>query len=162
MRMSWKVMRGSEERRQANLTMVRDWDEDRGGKLSAEIEAGQANPFVSKADMAQEITAIYHAAEKAAAARQEWLRIFSQREAPSEMPEVSCDELKDEEGLVDLVDLLLLAGFCGSRGEAKRLIEQGAARVNDEKITDFRARFAAESGDILRAGRRRFARLRVS
>ena len=58
----------------------------------------------------------------------------------------------------DLVATLLQAGFAKSRGDARRLIEQGGIRVNGEKSAlDARLK----DGDVLQAGKRNFVRIRV-
>ena len=61
---------------------------------------------------------------------------------------------------ISLVDLFVRTGLCKSKSEARRLIEQGGATVNDEKMSDVDATLGTEaiSGDavMLRAGKKRY------
>ena len=85
--------------------------------------------------------------------------MFQQKEAPDEMPEVFVAELRLSDGRIELVTLLVNTGFAPSRGEARRLIEQGGVRLRDEKLPDPKATVEVVSGDILKVGKRKFARL---
>jgi len=56
---------------------------------------------------------------------------------------------------------MVLAGLSASNGEARRLIQQGAVRIHDNKITDPQARIAPVNGMIVKSGKRGFAKLCV-
>ena len=117
-----------------------------------EILAG--NPMEAKHRLATEIVAIYHGQEKAQGAGDEWKRIHSARQFPSDAPEVSVPE-----NPINLVALLRHCGFAPSNGEARRLIEPGGVKLNGEKLTDPAAMVAVSAGDELQVGKKNFARL---
>lgn len=119
------------------------------------IAAARAqHPREAKDQLAQAIVARFHGAEAAASASAEFARIFSQSQVPSDIPIVSLAE-----GELALPALLVQCKLASSNGEAKRLIEQGAVRIDDERIADPRARVAVRSGMIVRAGKRGFAKI---
>ena len=90
------------------------------------------------------------------AASEEFTRIFAQKELPDDIPEVVIPA--DEIGLLSL---MVQAGLCKSNGEARRLIKQGAVKINDEKVTDERAQITPEDGMIIRSGKRGFAQVKI-
>jgi tyrosyl-tRNA synthetase len=64
-----------------------------------------------------------------------------------------------------LVDALVVAGLAASKGEARRLIQQGGAAVNNRKVTDVETRLgeghlASETVLVLRQGKKRYALVR--
>ncbi|MDO8586835.1 MAG: tyrosine--tRNA ligase [Armatimonadota bacterium] len=126
------------------------------------IESGQIHPMDAKKRLASEITRIYHGEEAAQSAREEFERVFSQREIPTEMPEVSIPSDQFRDGRIWIVRLLTAAEMAKSNGEARRLVEQGGVTIDGERISDVNAEMEIRDGQILRAGKLRFARLRIS
>ena len=116
------------------------------------------NPRDTKLAMAEALVGRYHGGEVATREREEFLRVFSQREAPSEIPEQAAGTPGDD-GLWWIVDLLKACAFAKSTGEARRLVEGGGVRLDEARVTDWRARLGLEGGEVLRVGRRRQARL---
>ncbi len=90
--------------------------------------------------LAGEIVESYHGAAAAQAARAEWTRIHSRHQLPTEMPEVAVPAAELAEGRIWIVRLIALCGFAKTNGEARRLVEGGGVRLDDEKITDWQAR----------------------
>jgi tyrosyl-tRNA synthetase len=121
-----------------------------------ELLAG--NPMEAKLTMAEGLVARYRGPEEGARQREEFVRVFSRREAPTEMPEVAVGDPGDD-GLFWIVDLLRTCGFAASTSEARRLVEGGGVRVDEEVVGDWRARLAIEKSVVLRVGRRKQARL---
>jgi tyrosyl-tRNA synthetase len=122
---------------------------------AAELEAARAlHPRAAKDRLAQSIVARFHGADAAAAASAEFARVFSQSQLPRDIPSVAISETE-----LPLHALLVRCGLASSNGEAKRLIEQGAVRIDEERITDLRARIPIRAGMVVRAGKRGFARV---
>ncbi len=109
------------------------------------------NPRNVKMELAHWITAFFHGKEVADKEKEEFIRVFSKKELPDEMPEVPFE--KGEK----LVDFLVRIGAVPSKSEAKRLIKQGAVRLEGEKITDINA--TVEKPGVLKVGKRKFYRL---
>jgi tyrosyl-tRNA synthetase len=120
-----------------------------------ELESAMArdgmNPIVAKKRLAYEVVALYHGAHAASEARGGFERTVQNKEVPTEMPTFA---LTPD---LSVVDLLVGAGLVPSRGEARRLVEQGGVSLDGEKLTDARC-LVTEPG-ILKAGKRRYLRL---
>jgi len=118
-----------------------------------------AHPRDAKATLGRTIVEMYHSAEAAAEAEAEFNRVFAQRELPSDLPEVTLGADKLNDGEIWIVDLLREAKLVESGGEARRLIAQGGVSMNDEKITDITAQIKLTGPVVIKAGKRRFARV---
>ncbi|MFC2106363.1 tyrosine--tRNA ligase [Candidatus Bipolaricaulota bacterium] len=93
-------------------------------------------PRDAKRKLALELVTMYHSAEDAKEAEEEFDRIHIRHERPSEVPQVSLDRsLPKEDHSIWIIDLLAASGLVSSRGEAKRLIQQGGVKINDERVT---------------------------
>jgi len=112
------------------------------------------NPKDKKMRLAFEIVEIYHGKDEAGKAKKEFENIFSGGGKPEEIQEVKVSEEK-----MNLIDLLLMASLASSKSEARRLIEQGGVRINDEKRTDPKGNVEITSGMIVQVGPRRFAKI---
>ncbi len=131
-------------------------------QLQEAIQSGQLHPREAKADLAEAVAAMYHDADAAEEARAEFDQVFAERQLPTEIPHLTLS-LKDLPGrTIGTVELVLAAGFADSKGEARRLIRQGAVSINDEVVSDEMAQLEVATGDILRVGKRRFARIIIS
>ncbi len=113
--------------------------------------ASDENPRDIKQELAYDIVKLYHGDKEAKLAQTEFKKIFTDKEKPSEIPEISLDSGK-------LVDLVASAELASSKGEARRLIEQGAVRVDDEVNKDWQANIEVKSGMILQVGKRKFVK----
>jgi tyrosyl-tRNA synthetase len=133
-------------------------------RLLGQAEGGSVHPMEVKHRLACEIVTLYHGAEAAAAADAEWRRIHSERQLPSEMPEVEipADAIKD--GRVWIIQLLKATGMAKSNSDAKRVVEQGGVVLGEAKITDPNAEPTVEElrDAVLRVGPRRYMRLKTS
>lgn len=112
------------------------------------------NPRDIKLALAVEITSQFFGRETALNAQEEFISIFRNKELPEEMPEI---KLPAES--ISIVDLLVSHANISSRSEARRLIDQGGVRVNDEVLDDIHSVLAVSEGDVLRIGKKRFYRL---
>tara|TARA_R110001592_G_C13141532_1_gene747371 strand:- start:802 stop:2013 length:1212 start_codon:yes stop_codon:yes gene_type:complete len=123
----------------------------------AEIEQGK-NPRDVKIDLAKELIARFHDEAAATAAHQEFINRFQKGAMPDEMPEF---ELAPEGGEIAIANLLKEAGLVGSTSDAYRMIKQGAAKIDGEKITDRNLVIASGSKAVYQVGKRKFARVSV-
>jgi tyrosyl-tRNA synthetase len=110
------------------------------------------HPRDTKRSLAREIVSIYHGPEAAAAADEEFLRVFSQKGVPDEMPVVSVPRDDLENGQLFVVKLLVAAGLAPSNKEARRKVEQGAVSLDGEKISAV-GNVALRGGEVLKVGR---------
>ena len=112
------------------------------------------NPRDIKLALGVEITSQFYGREIALNAEKEFVNIFRNKELPEEMPEI---KLPAES--ISIVDLLVSHANISSRSEARRLIDQGGVRVNDEVLDDIHSVLDVSDGDVLRIGKKRFYRL---
>jgi len=127
--------------------------------MVAEIEAGVLHPRQAKSDLARAIVTTYHSAEAGAAAVAEFDKVFSQRELPTELDDILVSRGEFEGDSIWLVKVMVAAQFVASNGEARRLIKQGAVKLDGEIITDEMAQLALQGGEVLQVGKRRVGRV---
>ena len=124
------------------------------GPSSSLVIKKAIEPAVSKAEMASAVVTIYYSSEDAEAAQANFDKVFSDKELPEDMP---VHEVR--ESRVWIVKLLTDLELTSSNSEARRLISQGAVKVNEEKITDPDYELEIEDEIVMRVGKRRFARI---
>jgi tyrosyl-tRNA synthetase len=113
------------------------------------------DPMEAKLRLARFIVTRGHGEETARAAEEHFTRVVREGQAPEEVPEVG---LPDDDP-VHLPSLLADGVGVGSTSEARRLLAQGAVRVNGEVVTELDLPRATLDGALLQVGKRRFARL---
>ncbi len=126
---------------------------------ASSVAAGRLHPREAKEELARRIAARFAGEAEAQAAADEFRRVFSRGELPDDMPELELTDDERRDG-VRLGALLVRAGLAASQGEARRLVQQGAVRINDEKATDAAAVLKPAAGTVIRSGKRGFIRIR--
>ncbi|OGN02183.1 MAG: tyrosine--tRNA ligase [Candidatus Yanofskybacteria bacterium RIFCSPHIGHO2_01_FULL_42_12] len=106
-----------------------------------------SDPYEFKKKLAFELVRMYHGEKEAQKAKDEWERVFSRGELPSEMEEVKTAKLVELVGLVTQ----------GSSSSAKILIDQGAVKVNGEVKKEWN--FTPKEGDIIQIGPKKFVKV---
>lgn len=114
------------------------------------------NPRDAKARLSKEVVALYHGEKKAKEAEEEFNRVFKEKALPSNIPIFTVSK-KD----YPIMDLLKNAGLVASKGEARRTIEGGGVRINNEKKIDWQENIFLKSGDIISVGKRKFIKIKV-
>lgn len=97
-------------------------------------EGSQLN--TAKEILAFELTKLVHGEEEAQKAADAAKALFSGAGSSENMPEVELSESDFNEGKILVSDIMIKAGIAKSKGECRRLIEQGGVSVDDEKVTD--------------------------
>jgi len=119
------------------------------------------NPRDAKAYLAREIVKFFFGKEKAFEAEEEFNRIFKNKDLPTEIPEVEIkDEILDEEGNIELIELLSKTKMVDSKSEGKRLINQRAVKIDGEIITDPFLKIKLKDGIIVKVGKRKFFKIK--
>ena len=101
-------------------------------------EGSQLNK--AKEILAYELTALVHGKEEAEKAQEGARALFSGGANTDNMPTTQLSEENFTDGEIGLLDLLTVTKLCPSKGEARRLVQQGGVSINDEKVTDPSAR----------------------
>jgi tyrosyl-tRNA synthetase len=124
-------------------------------RTEKEMAEGGLNPRDAKARLAYEIVKIYHGERAAQKAEEEFNEVFREKKLPEEIKEFRVGAAE-----ISLIDALLLTKLAKSKSEARRLIEQGAVRVNQGGISDlnYKISFSGQSV-ILQVGSRRFGKI---
>lgn len=117
------------------------------------LKKGHLHPRDVKMRLARDLVTMYHGKEAAEKAEAEFQKVFQQRNIPSQMPEV-----KVNDGPVWIIKLLTDAGLADTNSEARRLIKQGAVKIDGEKVTDPNLEIKVGNGSVIQAGKRKFAR----
>jgi len=111
------------------------------------------NPRAAKLLLAKTIAGEIYGAAVGAKAKQEFVRVFSQKGIPVNVP-----VLKPKSYNLKLINLLLAAGIA-SKSEARRLVQQGGVKINGEAQTDYNTRLSLKKGVLLQIGKRRFFKI---
>ena len=128
-------------------------------EMEKAVAAGLAHPRDLKAKLASELVTKFYDAQAAMLAADEFRRVFSGSELPDEIPEYTFDH--KTESSVGLLTLLVRCSLAPSNSEARRLVLQGAVRLDDEKMVEPRTMVSIRDGMVLRTGKRGFARVRL-
>ena len=124
-------------------------------KLRADTRAGR-NPKEVKGELAVEIVGRFHGTASANMAFQAFDQRYVRGQLPDDMPEVTV--AVGTEGL-PLANVLKVAGLTSSTSESRRMVEQGAVRIDGAKIDDARQRIKVGRPLVIQVGKRRIARV---
>jgi len=119
----------------------------------AGIKSGSIHPMEAKKRLAATIVEEYHDAAAALTARQYFETKFQRREIPKDVPVYRINEA------LWVCELMKQLQFAPSTSEARRLLSQGAVRVDGETVTDANFQFVPGEHRILEVGKRRVARI---
>jgi tyrosyl-tRNA synthetase len=119
----------------------------------AAMRSGKAHPMESKKRLATTIVAEYHDSDAAKDAREYFESKFQRREVPQDVPVFRIAEE------LWICELLKQLGFAASTNEARRLVGQGAVRVDRQTVSDINFHFVPGQHRILEVGKRRVARI---
>ena len=119
----------------------------------------------AKEILAYELTALVHGEEEAKKAEESAKALFGAGGSSANMPTSVLTDADFENGNINVLSMLVTTGLCPSRGEARRLVQQGGVMVDDVKVTSIdeslsRERFEGE-GIIVRKGKKVYHRVKV-
>ena len=123
------------------------------------LQNGSLHPRDVKMQLARNITSIYHSDELAKKAEAHFKKVFQKHEIPDEIPKFKITQDVIEDGKVVLPKLLVLAKLVGSNSEARRMVKQGAVRINGDVVKDANLRFIPVDESIIKVGKRRFVKI---
>jgi tyrosyl-tRNA synthetase len=149
-----KVMSISDDLMWRYYELLTDLSPAEISQLKTEAEQGK-NPRDLKVSLAKLIIKDFHSQADAEAAEEEFVRRFVQKEVPDEI-----DLKQITSGTYKLPELLVETGLAASKGEAKRLIEQGGVRINGEKASNPNADLdVSKEETLLQVGKRKFLKV---
>jgi tyrosyl-tRNA synthetase len=129
-------------------------EEEKVKKMEEDLVTGKIHPRDTKAQLAYQIVKVFWGKEEAESASAEFDRVFKERLSPKELPEFipSVNKIK-------LIDLLFDARLVESKSEARRLITQGAVKIDGQKIKDLNFVVELEEEMIIKVGKRKFLKV---
>lgn len=135
--------------------LLTDFQPEEIEEIKKELNAGIVNPRDYKMKLAKIIVSEYYSNEEAQKAEKEFINIFRNKGVPDEM-----EEFKVFEGS-SLIDFIAENNLAPSKGEAKRLIQGGGVKIDNEKVLDIQQKieFSGKDSLVLQVGKRKFAKL---
>ena len=104
---------------------------------------------------------MYHGQDAAGKAEEHFKTVFQKRDLPDDIPEFIITPDMLEEGKIWLPKLMVSGDLSSSTSEARRLIKQGAVKINDEKIEDLDYKLQPNDGIVIKAGKRKFLKIKI-
>ena len=153
-----KVMSISDELMWDYWEYLRLCDDKALVNMKQDAATGEVNPRDIKLDLAEKIVCLLHSKEQATAARESFMSQFSRGIQPADIPEKSLQVSADG---IAIGNLLKEAGLTASTSEALRLIKAGAVLIDNEKVEDTKFIAAKGAEFILKAGKRRYAKIKL-
>jgi tyrosyl-tRNA synthetase len=128
------------------------------------VNAAQTHPRQAKEALGRDIVTFYHGAAAAEAAAAEWRHRFTERQDPTEIAEAAIPRSELLDGKLPIWKLVVTMKLAESNNEARRAVQSGAVNIGPEreKLTDPNALVAVTDGLIVRNGKRKMARVRLS
>jgi tyrosyl-tRNA synthetase len=134
--------------------LVTRWTPAQINDLLGVVERGELHPMEAKKKLAWEIVAIFDGDEAADTAAAHFARVHQERKLPEDMPTLALT------GPTNVVDIIHSAGFVRSKSEARRLVQQGAVKLDGDRIDDVEDEIEVKEGTkTLQVGKRRFVKL---
>ncbi len=142
------------------LVLAAGMREDTASAIMDGVAAGTRHPGETKRLLARGVASLYHGEAAAFEAEAAFDRLFRDKAVPDEVPVVPLPP--DDERGVSLVELITGAGLATSRSEARRLIAQGAVRVDGSKVDGEFVPTESVLGQVVQVGKRRFVRVEAA
>tara|TARA_Y100001936_G_scaffold46250_1_gene45102 strand:+ start:9028 stop:10230 length:1203 start_codon:yes stop_codon:yes gene_type:complete len=122
-------------------------------KIKASLKNGQGHPRDLKRRLARELVTIYYDSESALKAEKDFDNLFIKKDVPDDMPQINIDSNQK------LIEIMVSNTMVSSNGEAKRMIKQGAVKIDDKKVTDINIEISSNQNIILKVGKRKFLKI---
>ena len=151
-----KIMSVSDELMYRYYEVITEISQEEITKMKEDINKGILHPMEAKKRLGEEVVKIYHNEEEGKKARDWFENVFSKKNMDVDLPEIELDY--KETGVIDL--LVKETGLLSSTSEARRLIEQGGFKINDEPVKDVKAAVNIQSGMIIRAGKKKIVKVK--
>ena len=133
--------------------LAADANEETLDSIESQIKDPSVNPMDLKRELARNVVALYYDQETALEAEDHFNNLVFQKGVPDDMLEYRLD------GEKLLVDLIADSGLLKSKSEARRMINQGAVRLDGALVDDTNAIVCVDGAQVLKVGKRRFLRI---
>ncbi len=134
--------------------LATDVSSERLSEIKNKLADNSVNPRDLKRNLAKTIVAMYYSESESIKAEEEFDKVFINKGVPDNIPEI-----KFETSEMPIIELITTLNFAPSKAEARRLIQQGGVSINNKKITDFKVVIKFDTEQILKVGKRKFAKI---
>lgn len=131
-------------------------------KLAKGLQNGSVHPRDAKMLLGFTLVKSYYGMTEAEKAEHHFKTVFRERVIPEDIREVAINKDDLENGELWIIPLLTNLGLVSSNGEARRMVQQGGVRINQEKVEDVNLRIEVKEGMVLQVGRRKFAKIQIN
>lgn len=132
-----------------------DIDDNGVRSIESRLKSGE-NPRNLKSELAFEIVKIYHGEKKAKQAAEEFEKVFRKHELPEKIPIVTI-----KAGKRNIIDLLIELKMTPSKNQSRRLIVEGAVKIDGEVLKNLKTDVNIATGMIVRVGKKHFRKIIV-
>jgi tyrosyl-tRNA synthetase len=136
------------------FVLAADADSKTLTRIKKQLKDSSQNPRDIKRELARSIVALYHGNAAAIDAEQHFDRVIVNKDAPEDMDEVTL------EADVSIIDLITSEGLTKSKGDARRMIQQGAVRIDGKKVDEMDFVISKGFKGVIKVGKRRFLAVR--
>ena len=135
------------------FTLAADSDESVTQSVKKRLDDSAVNPMDVKRELARAVVALYYDYDTATKAEDHFNTVVVGKGIPDDMPEYT---LKGEDLIVNV---LFDAGLLKSKGEARRMVKQGAVKLDGKPVDDIQKTLTPNGDQILKVGKRRFLKV---
>jgi len=159
-----KIMSISDELMFRYYELLTDESLEKINLLKQNIKSGSVHPKSAKVDLGKQIVSFYYGKEEADKAALEFDNIFKNKGIPTDIVTYEIKVSLCENKKIWIVKLIVESGLASSNGEARRFIEQGAVKIDDNKVLDkdLEIDLSNTSEFIIQVGKRGFRKIKCS
>ena len=134
------------------FSLATRWLPDQIDAMKTDLEQGRIHPMEAKKKLAWEIVDAFNDSGAADAAAAQFEQVHQAREYPTDMPTFTLEKS------INIIDLLIATELCKSKGEARRIVQQGGVKLNGESVSGIDVQVEPVEA-VLQRGKRHFVRL---
>ena len=143
-----KVMSFTDEQIVDGFELLTSADLDELEQIKERIKEDE-NPMILKKELAFRVTSEFKSGDEAKSAQDYFESVFQKKSLDTDLPEIELDEKE-----YNILDLIINTDASISKTQARRLVEQGAVKVNDERISDWQIQIDISKPTILKVGKK--------
>ncbi|KAA0549917.1 tyrosine--tRNA ligase [Bacillus sp. BGMRC 2118] len=137
------------------FNLVTDLPVEEKKRIEHELQEGILHPRDAKMHLAKIIVTMYHGTEAGERAEGHFKTVFQRGTLPTNIPEQQWNGASE----ISLIDLLVQLNLQSSKSEARRMIQNGGVRVNEQKVEDVQTVITITDGHVIQVGKRKFVKL---
>ena len=149
-----KSMSISDDMIEKYFLLAADADEATMSEVKAQLSDTTVNPRDVKRALGRALVELYHGKDAAHQAEQHFDQVIVNKDAPEDMDEIILSKN------CSIIDIITDSGMTKSKGEARRMMKQGAVRIDNEKVTDIDLVISKGNEMVIKVGKRRFLRVK--